>query len=99
MIDKNRFGYTIRCIRKFRNHSQKELAAMAGISVSTLARYEKNETTIPGDVFIRLVILLRISSDMVIYSPDRSAPNLFTGGRTIPDSESDALKEKAFSSL
>ena len=101
MVDKSSFGYKIRCLRKNRGYSQDELADLLGISTSTLARYENNQT-LPGcDVVIRLAIVLSISSDMEINEPDKGNEhvNLFTKGVTISEEEAKELIEKAISEL
>ena len=99
MVDKSSFGYKLRCLRKFRGYTQAELADMLAISTTTLARYEKNETVPHCDVVIRLVHILSISTDMILFNPNPPRPNLLTGGITIAREEAERCVKNAIDML
>lgn len=51
----------LRWIRRKKNLSMAAVARLCGVTMATLSNYELGKTTLPADVFVRLLDLYQIS--------------------------------------
>lgn len=63
---KRMIGQTVASIRKGKNYSQKEVAAMLGVSQATYSTYERGRTEPPIEILVRLSYLFDCSVDILV---------------------------------
>lgn len=55
-------------LRKERNISMRDLSLLLGIDHSSISRYEKGETRIPGDVLITMLLIYGVDmKDIIVH--------------------------------
>lgn len=66
-----RIGAALETARMWRQLSQEQLASAAGISVSTVSRYENGETRAFGDTMVALAHALDVPLALLLEPPER----------------------------
>ena len=95
MID---FGERLKCLRKEKRLTQKQLAAMIGVQHSVISFYEVGDRIPSVEVIIRLAAALHVSADYLLGIEKREVLDL--GGLSPEDklllrTMADTLRQKA----
>ena len=70
------FGNKLRQLRKEKNLSQKQLAALIGVQNSIISFYEVGDRTPSPDVIKRLAVALHVSADYLLGIENQEKINL-----------------------
>ncbi len=91
-------GFRLNSFRRRRSYTQDDFAEKLGVSVSTLIRYESDQTAPKAEVVARMALGLGISSDLLLRNDldDQNAENLFSESEIMPK---DKLQKNVISAI
>ena len=72
----SKFGERLRALRRERDLGQKEIAALCGLSPSSIGKYEKGSRTPPPDVISKLADKFGVTTDYLLGKSDIRTPLL-----------------------